>query len=227
MYGLSLHGPGSVASPFRRAPAVAGQPPPRTAPADLDHDFAAAPPGANTTLAVIATDAHLTRAQAKRVACMAHDGFARAIRPVHSPLDGDTVFVLATGAIALADPVGDLPRLGLPAADCTARALPPGVYAAAPLAGWPAHPALPSPCRCAADLPTCWPQVGQGGPGLATAAVTEALSGTRSVVAPCFGFATKSGPRRAPGKHAGHFSMYFGYPRLHFLQTVAPMSQTV
>jgi L-aminopeptidase/D-esterase-like protein len=52
----------------------------------------------------------LTRGQAKRVAVMAHDGFARAIRPVHSPLDGDTVFVLATGGDGLADPINDLAR---------------------------------------------------------------------------------------------------------------------
>ncbi|MCH8953286.1 MAG: P1 family peptidase [Proteobacteria bacterium] len=129
--------------PFELDGEFGGQTPPGAPPADLDHDFAAAPPGANTTLAVIATDAHLTRAQAKRVACMAHDGFARAIRPVHSPLDGDTVFVLATGAIALADPVGDLARLGMLAADCTARAITRGVYEAAPLAGWPAYRDLP------------------------------------------------------------------------------------
>ncbi len=125
--------------PFELADEFGGQTPPDAPPADLDHDFAASPPGANTTLAVIATDAKLTRAQAKRVACMAHDGFARAIRPVHSPLDGDTVFVLATGAIALADPVGDLARLGMLAADCAARAITRGVYEAAPLAGWPAY----------------------------------------------------------------------------------------
>jgi L-aminopeptidase/D-esterase-like protein len=88
---------------------------------------------------VIATDAQLNRAQAKRVALMAHDGFARAIRPVHTPLDGDTVFVLATGATPLADPVGDLARLGMLAADCAARAITRGVYEATALAGWPAY----------------------------------------------------------------------------------------
>ncbi|MEE8453803.1 MAG: P1 family peptidase, partial [Limibaculum sp.] len=76
-------------------------------------------------------------------ALMAHDGFARAIRPVHTPLDGDTVFVLATGAIPLADPVGDLARLGMLAADCAARAITRGVYEAAALAGWPAYRDLP------------------------------------------------------------------------------------
>ena len=124
--------------PFELAGEFGGQTPPQAPPVDLDHDFAA-PAGANTTCAVIATDAQLTRAQAKRIALMAHDGFARAIRPVHTPLDGDTVFVLATGAIPLADPVGDLARLGMLAADCAARAITRGVYEAAALAGWPAY----------------------------------------------------------------------------------------
>jgi len=128
--------------PFELAGEFGGQTPPQAAPADLDHEFAAQP-GANTTLTVIATDAQLTRPQAKRVALMAHDGFARAIRPVHSPLDGDTVFVLATGAKPLADPIGDLARLGMLAADCTARAITRGVYEAAALAGWPAYRDLP------------------------------------------------------------------------------------
>jgi L-aminopeptidase/D-esterase-like protein len=124
--------------PFELAGEFGGQTPPQAPPADLDHDFAA-PAGANTTCAVIATDAQLNRAQAKRVALMAHDGFARAIRPVHTPLDCDTVFVLATGATPLADPVGDLARLGMLAADCAARAITRGVYEATALAGWPAY----------------------------------------------------------------------------------------
>ncbi|MGI9504265.1 MAG: P1 family peptidase, partial [Geminicoccaceae bacterium] len=57
----------------------------------------------NTTLIVVATDAALSKGEAKRVAIMAHDGIARAIRPVHTPYDGDTVFVLATGAHDLVD----------------------------------------------------------------------------------------------------------------------------
>ncbi len=55
--------------------------------------------GQNTTIAVVATDAALTKAQAKRVATCAHDGLARAIRPVHTQLDGDTIFALATGRV--------------------------------------------------------------------------------------------------------------------------------
>jgi L-aminopeptidase/D-esterase-like protein len=115
-----------------------GQTPPAAPPADLDYHFPT-PAGANTTLAVVATDAELTRAQAQRIATMAQDGLARAIRPVHTPLDGDTVFVLATGARPLADPVAGLARLGMLAADCVARAITRGVYEAAPLAGLPAY----------------------------------------------------------------------------------------
>ncbi len=54
-------------------------------------------PGENTTLGVVATNATLTKAQARKVAQMAHDGFARAISPIHTPADGDTIFTLATG----------------------------------------------------------------------------------------------------------------------------------
>jgi L-aminopeptidase/D-esterase-like protein len=61
----------------------------------------------NTTLAVVATDAELTRAQAQKLAGTAHDGIARAVRPVHLLNDGDTVFSLATGlhGLAAADPL--------------------------------------------------------------------------------------------------------------------------
>ena len=61
------------------------------------------PPPLNTTLAVVATDAELTRAQAQKLAGTAHDGIARAVRPVHLLHDGDTVFALATAGIPLAD----------------------------------------------------------------------------------------------------------------------------
>ncbi|KIF74901.1 hydrolase [Streptomyces sp. 150FB] len=63
----------------------------------------AAPLPLNTTLAVVATDAELTRAQAQKLAGTAHDGIARAVRPVHLLNDGDSVFALATGRHALAD----------------------------------------------------------------------------------------------------------------------------
>jgi D-aminopeptidase len=89
--------------------------------------------GESTTLAVVATDAGLTKAQAKRLAIMAQDGLARAIRPVHTPLDGDVVFAAATGAIALADPIASLSLLGIAAADVLARAVARAVYEATAL----------------------------------------------------------------------------------------------
>src|SRR5215470_7704562 len=86
---------------------------------------------AHTTLAVIATNAALDKPEARRVAIMAQDGFARAIRPIHTPYDGDTVFVLATGRWAMTEPRADaLLRIGAAAADCAARAIMRGVYEA-------------------------------------------------------------------------------------------------
>jgi L-aminopeptidase/D-esterase-like protein len=61
-------------------------------------------PGANTTLAVVATDVQLSKTQCQRVAQMAHDGFARAIKPSHTMYDGDTIFALSTGAAGPGDP---------------------------------------------------------------------------------------------------------------------------
>ena len=90
-------------------------------------------PGAreNTTIAVIATDAALTPAQAQRLAIMAQDGFARAIRPVHTPFDGDVVFALSTAARSLPDAAElALAELGAAAADTLARAVARGVHAA-------------------------------------------------------------------------------------------------
>lgn len=87
----------------------------------------------STTLVVVATDARLTQAQARRLAIMAQDGVARAIYPVHTPLDGDTVFAAATGARPLADPMFGLMELGAVAANVVARAIARGVYEAAAL----------------------------------------------------------------------------------------------
>ncbi|MGO1119823.1 P1 family peptidase [Rhodovibrionaceae bacterium A322] len=97
------------------------------------------PPGANTTLAVVATDARLTKGQAQRVAIMAHDGFARAIRPVHTPFDGDSVFVLSTGKVELSDPAMEVARIGMLAADTVARAIARGVYEADSLGAFPGY----------------------------------------------------------------------------------------
>ncbi|MBI3710770.1 MAG: P1 family peptidase [Proteobacteria bacterium] len=124
-------------------------PPPLPPRIDLDAP-AAKPPllAANTTIAVVATDARLTKAEAGRVAIMAQDGLARAVRPAHTPFDGDTVFVLATGRHGLKGPA-DLSRVGALAADCLARAIARGVYAADSLGGMPGYRLLhdPEPAR--------------------------------------------------------------------------------
>ena len=133
--------------------------------ADLTREFGLRPPPAaelarylerhdelsalNTTIAVIATDAELTKAGCRRVAVAAQDGLAQTIRPAHTPLDGDTVFVLATGTVQV-EPSPDTPTAMLPdtalvtevgaaAADCLARAVLAGVVAAHPVAGIPTY----------------------------------------------------------------------------------------
>ena len=93
-------------------------------------------PGQSTTIAVVATDARLTKAEATRLAVAAHDGLARAIVPSHTPLDGDVVFAAATGARPVAT-VWDALRLGHAAAACLARAVARGVRDAAPGGGAP------------------------------------------------------------------------------------------
>jgi len=92
----------------------------------------AATPAENTTLAVVVTDAILTKAQAKRLAVIAQTGFARAIYPVHAPTDGDVVFAAATGAVSI-DPLVGLTELGMVAANVVARAIARGVHAATAL----------------------------------------------------------------------------------------------
>jgi L-aminopeptidase/D-esterase-like protein len=102
---------------------VRGRPAPRTA----------------TTLAVVATDAALTSAQARRLAVMAQDGLARALRPIHTLFDGDVVFALSTGARPLPEPWAQtLSLIGERAATTLARAVARGVYAAVSRPGGPA-----------------------------------------------------------------------------------------
>ena len=72
----------------------------------------------STTLCVVATDAILTKAQAKRLAVMAQSGLVRAIYPVHTPLDGDVVFAAATGRVPLPDPLLGLAELGSSGRHC-------------------------------------------------------------------------------------------------------------
>ena len=90
--------------------------------------------GANTTLAVVATDAVLTKPEATKMAQMAHDGLARTIDPVHTTLDGDTVFALATGA---AGAPADVTTIGAAAATALAQAVLAAVRTATGLAGLP------------------------------------------------------------------------------------------
>lgn len=93
-------------------------------------------PGANTTLAAVATSVELTNTELKRVAMMAHDGLARAIRPIHAPFDGDVVFALSGATTKAPGDDNDLSRamtvtrIGSAAADCLARAVARGVYEA-------------------------------------------------------------------------------------------------
>ena len=86
----------------------------------------------NTTLAVVVTDAHLTKPQARRLAMIAQTGFARAIYPVHAPMDGDVVFAAATGEKPI-DPLVGLTELGMIAANVVSRAIARGVFAATAL----------------------------------------------------------------------------------------------
>jgi len=90
-----------------------------------------------TTIGVVITDAALTKAQAKRLAIMAQDGLARALRPAHAPMDGDTLFAAATGEKPMREPLLDLTEIGMLAGDCVARAIALGVYhaRALPFAG--------------------------------------------------------------------------------------------
>lgn len=103
----------------------------------------------NTTIGVVATDAPLDPAGCRRMATTAHDGLARAIRPAHSPLDGDTLFALATGT---ADAGSDIPlppafpadllvldELCTAAAVCVERAIVDAIRSARPVAGIPAY----------------------------------------------------------------------------------------
>lgn len=133
----SVYMPGTEAFwswPFENDGEFGGTRPPQDYSADAE-DWGEAKfnpqPGQNTTIACIATDVALTSGQAKRVAQMALSGFSRAIRPVFAPFDGDAVFVLSTGKIALPQPEPvAITRLGELAANTLARAIARGVYEA-------------------------------------------------------------------------------------------------
>jgi L-aminopeptidase/D-esterase-like protein len=90
--------------------------------------------GQNTTIGVIATNASLTKGQATKVAAMAQDGFARAIRPAHTMFDGDTIFCIATGLVA-----ADVNVAGLLAARTMEQSVINAVKEATPLCGLTCH----------------------------------------------------------------------------------------
>ncbi|KXF77465.1 peptidase T4 [Paramesorhizobium deserti] len=123
------------AAPFEIGAEFGGLGLPHPLPADATDirlKFRDPAPLENTTIAVIATDAILTKAQAKRLATAAHDGFARAIWPAHTPFDGDLVFALATGTGGAAPQIEDFIDLCAAAASTMARAIARGVHAAQP-----------------------------------------------------------------------------------------------
>ncbi len=137
-------GPHFWAAPYERDGEFGGRGWPSPWPADavaVPIKGQGAPVPGNTTIAVVVTDAALTKGQAKRLALMAQDGLAKALRPTHAALDGDTVFAAATGRAKRLPDAGDLVVIGTLAADCLARAIARGIHdaTALPFAG-----ALPS-----------------------------------------------------------------------------------
>jgi D-aminopeptidase len=122
-------GPWFWAAPFERDGEYGGRGLPPAFTGMLD-PVTKGSPRTSTTLAVVATDAALTKAQAKRLAVMAQTGLARAIYPVHTPLDGDAVFAVSTGHRPLRDALLGLTAIGTAAANCLARAIARAVYEA-------------------------------------------------------------------------------------------------
>lgn len=144
-------GPHFWAAPFEVGDEFGGLGSPARVPADSLAFPARILPGSATTLAVVATDAALTKAQCRRLAVAAQDGLARALVPVHTPLDGDLVFAVATGTVPLGDPVADLARLGDAAARVLARSVAIGVFSAHSLPGL-----APAPPLSVMGLPPAW-----------------------------------------------------------------------
>jgi L-aminopeptidase/D-esterase-like protein len=135
------NGPWFWAAPFEVEAEFGGRGLPNTfSPQALDPPTKGSP-RESTTLVVVATDAVLSKAQAKRLAVMAQCGLSRAIHPVHTPLDGDVLFAASTGRRPLTDPTLGLTRLGNLAAHVVARAIARGVFTATAL---PLAEAMPS-----------------------------------------------------------------------------------
>jgi D-aminopeptidase len=132
--GVSRH---FWAAPFELAAEFGGHGFPPVMPPDSLVPRFKGGPAENTTIAIVATDALLTRAQAWRVAVMAQDGLARAVYPAHAPFDGDTVFCLSTARKPLAAAERDVARIGTYAANCLSRAVARGVFeATTPSSHW-------------------------------------------------------------------------------------------
>jgi len=123
-------GPHFWAAPYEQDAEFGGLGPPLPLPPDALAIRIKSGRPENTTIGLVATDAALTKAQAKHLAVMAQDGLARAIYPVHTPLDGDTVFAAATGRITPKDPILDMIALGTAAANALARACARAVFEA-------------------------------------------------------------------------------------------------
>jgi D-aminopeptidase len=130
------NGPHFWAAPFENAAEFGGRGPCPAPPAP-DLPRLQAGPGQATTIAIVATDAALDQAKATWLATAAHDGLARALVPSHSLLDGDLVFVAATGAQPLPDPLETPFQLGHAASVCLSRAIARAVFHATPAPGDP------------------------------------------------------------------------------------------
>ena len=102
----------------------------------LSRNGSAAPPpfGSNTTIGVVATNATLSKEEANKLASIAHDGLALAVRPAHTMRDGDTIFAIATGTETGS---ADMLRLGAAVVTCVGRAIVRGVRCATGLDGIP------------------------------------------------------------------------------------------
>lgn len=128
--GVIGNGPHFWAAPYEIDDEFGGLGMPPHLPIDALKPHFKGGPGENTTIAIVATDAILTKAQAKRIALAAHDGMARALRPSHALLDGDLVFAASTGRRELSGCPYELSNLGVVAGDCLARAIARGIYEA-------------------------------------------------------------------------------------------------
>lgn len=134
-------GPHFWASPYEIGDEFGGLGWPAIAPLDVCAFRIKGDAPENTTIGIVATDAALTKAQAKRLAVMAQDGIALALRPAHAALDGDTIFAAATGTALEPPSLRDLTEIGALAAECVARAIARAIYEAEPL---PFENALPN-----------------------------------------------------------------------------------